>query len=158
MSTTPYEAPQANLDTTPVDAPELWNPRAAIGWSLLFTPAFGAYLHMRNWQALGDQDKAQESRMWMIGYLIFLLVMLFIPAKAFTAMGSLSRPIGIALLVAWSRLNAQAQVTTVKERFGTNYPRKSWLLPIVCAIGCMAALVGVIVAFAALTANPGDDY
>lgn len=32
----------------------LWNPNAAANWSLLFTPLFGAYLHMLNWRSLGE--------------------------------------------------------------------------------------------------------
>jgi predicted amidophosphoribosyltransferase len=27
----------------------IWNPNAASNWSLVFTPAFGSYLHARNW-------------------------------------------------------------------------------------------------------------
>ena len=33
-------------------APALWNPTAAGSWSILFSPIFGAYLHMLNWRAL----------------------------------------------------------------------------------------------------------
>src|SRR5436190_17925418 len=47
------------------EPPRLWNPNAAASWCLLFSPVFGAYLHMRNWQALGDERHAQVNRNWM---------------------------------------------------------------------------------------------
>ena len=54
MTPNPYAPPKAevaDVGRTEV-APALWNPNAAASWSLLFSPAFGAFLHMKNWQAL----------------------------------------------------------------------------------------------------------
>lgn len=31
----------------------LWNPNAAVNWSVLFTPIFGAWIQAKNWKALG---------------------------------------------------------------------------------------------------------
>ena len=62
-----FAPPKANLEREATEeAPALWNPNAAANWCLLFTAAFGAYLHMRNWQALGQPDRARASRNWMI--------------------------------------------------------------------------------------------
>jgi hypothetical protein len=47
-------------------APALWNPGAAASWSLLFTPAFGAFLHMKNWEVLGESDKAAAAKTWVV--------------------------------------------------------------------------------------------
>jgi hypothetical protein len=56
----PAATPQDDTASpTPVS---LWNPEAAAMWSLVFSPAFGAYLHMRNWQQLGRNEKAVESK------------------------------------------------------------------------------------------------
>src|SRR5438552_4573164 len=55
-------------------APALWNPNAAASWSLLFSPIFGSYLHARNWEALDRPDKAASSRKWMVGSIIFFVV------------------------------------------------------------------------------------
>ena len=35
----------------------IWNPNAAANWSLIFTPAFGAYIQMLNWQRLGQEPR-----------------------------------------------------------------------------------------------------
>jgi hypothetical protein len=43
-------------------APALWNPNAAANWSLLFSPMFGAWLHMKNWAALGEPERAAARR------------------------------------------------------------------------------------------------
>jgi len=42
-------------------------------WSLLFTPAFGAFLQMRNWEALGEPSKAVTSRIWVAVTLVVLV-------------------------------------------------------------------------------------
>ena len=52
----------------------LWNPNAAANWSLLFTPAFGAYLHAQNWRAMGEQDRASASMRWLFVGLALLAV------------------------------------------------------------------------------------
>jgi hypothetical protein len=44
--------------------PALWNPKPAAYWSLLFSPAFGAFLHARNADAMGRVDEAKANRMW----------------------------------------------------------------------------------------------
>lgn len=59
--------------------PRLWNPGAAAGCSLLFTTVFGAYLHMENWRALGQIEKANVSRNWLTGYVIYLLAAVLAP-------------------------------------------------------------------------------
>ena len=53
-----YAPPTAHVDDVHAArqsavAPPLWNPGAAMAWSLLFSPIFGAFVHMKNWQALG---------------------------------------------------------------------------------------------------------
>lgn len=55
------------------DRCKLWNPWAA-GWSLLFSPAFGAWLHAANWHALGRPDKAAAARRW--GWLVIVTILL----------------------------------------------------------------------------------
>ena len=63
----PYAPPQADVEPVAVEtpaAPSLWNPNAAASWSLIFTPIFGAILHMKNWEALGEPQKAAGARSW----------------------------------------------------------------------------------------------
>lgn len=56
------------------EAPPLWNPNAAANWSLLFSPVFGALLQMKNWEALGEDDKALNSKRRAIGAGVAILV------------------------------------------------------------------------------------
>lgn len=133
------------LDTAPLDeggAPRLWNPAAAANWSLLFTPVFGAALHMKNWRALGDEEKAGQARMWMIATLVILLGMLtagmVLPESE--ELDRMGRSVGIGLLFAWYFTAARAQQKLVKERFGKNYERRGWLKPIGLAVLALGGL------------------
>jgi hypothetical protein len=152
METDPYAAPAApvadvNLET---NAPPLWNPDAAASWSLLFSPAFGAYLHMKNWEALGDLERARVNRYWVIATIaliagLAMFGMLFPESKALD--GS-TRLTGIALLVSWYLTSAKQQAAVVKERFGKTYPRRGFGLPILIAIACMIGLILVLTVLA----------
>src|SRR3954452_13849407 len=78
MNTNPYAPPTANVEdvsSTKV-SPALWNPSAAARWSFLLSPIFGAILHMKNWQALGESEKAVQSRYWVLGNIAFFLLLL----------------------------------------------------------------------------------
>jgi hypothetical protein len=69
--------------------PALWNPNAAAGWSLLFTPAFGAFLHSRNAGAIGRHSEAKANKLWfyvIIAYFGFTLIPIpFVPELFFRA-------------------------------------------------------------------------
>ena len=65
MSIDPYAPPQTDLSAPAAELennPPLWNPNAAAMWSLLFSPVFGALVHMKNWQAMGEPEKAAASK------------------------------------------------------------------------------------------------
>jgi cation transporter-like permease len=72
----PYAPPKAEVADPLPDGtwPTLWNPGAAANWSLLFSPAFGAFLHMKNWEALGEPGKASTAKTWIVLTLIVLAV------------------------------------------------------------------------------------
>ena len=97
-------------------APALWNPNAAANWSLLFSPIFGAFLHMKNWEELGEPDKAKASRQWVIaGIVVFVVLAL-----------------------------ARHQTAYVKARFGKVYPRKGWSKPLALAVlGVLAFILAL---------------
>jgi hypothetical protein len=127
-------------------APALWNPGAAMAWSLLFSPIFGAFVHMKNWQALGETDKAATSKTWAVTSLAFILAVIllgvFIPESK--GMDLLSRIAGLGLLVAWYSASGKHQVSYVKARFGKSYPRRGWLKPICLALLAVLGLFGAI--------------
>jgi uncharacterized membrane protein YfcA len=138
MATNPYAPPKADVaDITEGRAtPALWNPNAAANWSLLLSPVFGAVLHMKNWQALGEPRKASAAKVWVIaGVIVFVLLALlsaFLPGQK--SMDGLSRVIAIALLFGWYFASARHQSAYVKARFGNTYPRKGWLKPLLLAV------------------------
>ena len=150
MSVNPYAPPKSEVGDV-VDgelAPALWNPGAAAGWSLLLSPAFGAFLHMRNWQALGEPEKAATSRTWIVISISVLLLLAvgaaFLPDSK--AIDGLSRIVGLALLLSWYYSIGKSQVAVVKGRFGKVYPRKGWTKPLLVAVAAFVAFVAFAVA------------
>jgi len=76
----------------------IWNPNAASNWSLIFTPAFGAYLHALNWRTLGEPDRAQSAMVWFyfsLGMLFVYILMSLFMANENAAVGAAR---GLALL------------------------------------------------------------
>ena len=155
----PFAPPQAEVSdvTARVEqAPPLWNPNAAASWSLLFSPILGAYLHMRNWQALGQPEKAATSKNWIIGVLAFFIVLmgLSLAAPQSKALDLLGRVGGFALLLGWYYSIGKSQQAYVLARFGKGYPRRGWLLPLAAAVGALIAFIVVVFVIALLTGAP----
>jgi hypothetical protein len=124
-----------------VDSPAIWNPNAAANWSLLFSPAFGAYLHARNAERLGRFDEARSNQRWFYGSLGFLatcVVGAFIP----TMSDAPFRLAGLVILLTWYFTVAKKQAAYVKQTFGSSYPRRPWAIPLLVAFACF---VGVFV-------------
>jgi hypothetical protein len=147
----PYAPPKAEVADVAVGgvAPALWNPNAAASWSLVFSPAFGAFLHMKNWQALGEPAKAAAAKVWIAITLCvlvgFSVLAVFLPNKG---IDGLSRSIAFVLLLSWYYASGKPQVAFIKARFGKSYPRRGWLKPLSLAIVALVAFFAVIVAAA----------
>jgi hypothetical protein len=125
--------------------PALWNPNAAAGWSLLFSPAFGSYLHAKNAESLGRADEAKAN--WLcfyvsLAYLAFVLVSVFIPQIPEIAY----RVGALGILVGWYVSTGKVQAHYVKEVFGTSYTHKGWTAPLLVAFGCMIGFVALAIA------------
>jgi len=123
--------------------PALWNPKAAAYWSLLFSPAFGAFLHARNADAMGRVDEAKANRVWfyvLIAYLGLAFVTIFIPIPQ-----ELFTLASIGLLFGWYLSLGKKQVTYVKETWRDGYERKPWKEPLLIAFGF---LIGTSIVFA----------
>ena len=152
----PYAAPKAEVqdaDGPGGPAPALWNPNAAANWSLLFTPAFGAYLHMLNWRALGEAGRARSSKIWFIASLIVIglgVLVGFLMYDSRTHNGGGRFP-GLIYVVVWYFASARGQARYVKERWGSDYPRRGWGKPLLIAFAIYATFVALAVAGALLT-------
>jgi hypothetical protein len=116
-------------------APAIWNPNAAANWSLIFTPAFGAYIQMLNWRRLGDADQAATSRQWFWASLVMLAVYVLVPSLMSDekADGPI-RGFALVFLFAWYFSNARAQAKYVKANFGNAYSRRGWGKPLGLAV------------------------
>jgi hypothetical protein len=156
MNSNPYAPPKAAVADieTLEESPPLWNPNAACLWSLFLSPAFGAFLQMKNWQALGEKDKAAVSRFWVIAVAVLMLVMPVIGVLVPGLLGRGGNLWGIVPLIAWYGGSGRQQVAYVKHRFGKQYPRRGWGKPLGYAVlvlvgyvvvaGVIGAIVGTI--------------
>jgi hypothetical protein len=159
VAVNPYAPPKAVVADGVNDAasPPLWNPGAAANWCLVFSPAFGAFLHMKNWQALGQPAKATTAKIWIILVLGFFAVIPVVTAlmPGNNSLGGLWRLCGIILLFSWYFSSGRGQMNYVKSRFGTGYPRKGWGKPILIAVLALAGyfVYASAVAFAILGLN-----
>ncbi len=142
----PYAAPKAlDAESQRVvatdEAPPLWNPSAAVNWSILFSPVFGSYLHMLNWRAIGDGERAASARTWFVVSVAVLGVNAVLGVLMDNvALTRLSRVVGLAFLITWYYSNARAQITHVKATFGTKYPRRPWSKPLLVGFGMLFSL------------------
>ena len=125
-------------------SPAIWNPNSAANWSLLFSPVFGAYLHMKNWEALGEPAKASVAKVWVLVTLLALagtaVAAACLPYSR--SLDGVSRTEGFVLLLSWYFSSGRSQAEYVKSRYGRDYPRRNWGKPLL--LGCLA-LVGFIV-------------
>lgn len=108
------------------DRCKLWNPWAAAGWSLLFSPAFGAWLHAANWHALGRPDKAAAARRW--GWLVIAAILLAGMAAALFEIYARYVPLlaTVALTAASVGMPAREHCRYVRDMIGGNYRRRRW--------------------------------
>ena len=123
----------------------IWNPNAAANWSLIFTPAFGAYLQMLNWRALGETEKAASSQNWFyvgLGMLAVYVLMGVFMSDSKAADGA-ARGLGFLFLLVWYFSSGRAQGKYVKKKFGTTYAKKPWGRAFLIGVG---AIVGYFIA------------
>lgn len=122
----------------------IWNPNAAANWSLIFTPAFGAYLQMLNWRALGEPEKAASSQNWFyvgLGMLLVYVLMAVFMSDPKAADGA-TRGLSILFLLVWYFSSGRAQGKYVKEKFGKTYAKKPWGRALLIGVG---AIVGYVI-------------
>lgn len=126
-------------------SPAIWNPSAAAGWSLVFTPAFGAYIHMLNWRALGDTRRAAAARRWLLASLAVLALQIVTRAfnARFGAEPLLLHPASLLLFALWYFGAARQQARLVSARFGPGYPRRSWDSVLLAAVAAGTVYAGL---------------
>lgn len=105
----------------------IWNPNAASNWSLIFTPAFGSYLHALNWRTLGEEDRANSAMGWFYFSLLMLAAYIFMGVFITDekAAEGAARGLGFFYLIIWYFSAGRPQAKYVKEKFGKDYPRRA---------------------------------
>ena len=139
-------------DTSPALAPDtapaiaaLWRPSAVAAWSLVFTPAFGSWLLMHNWRALGEPQAASRARLWLGASLAMLALQLLAGAINRRLNGDASPMawLAIAWLLLWLLGAAWPQWIAVRRQYGRRYARRGWNgalgLAVVLGAACWAA-------------------
>jgi len=104
----------------------------AVNWSVLFTPAFGSYLHAVNWRTLGESEKRAASMAWFY----FSLAML----AAYVLMRE-ARLLYWLHCLGWYFANGRAQAIYVKRKYGAHYARRSWVGPLLIGAGSIIILL-----------------
>ncbi|RZA29300.1 MAG: hypothetical protein EOP92_37445 [Lysobacteraceae bacterium] len=151
-------------NTEAAEAAALWNPIAAALWSLLLTPAFGAWVHMRNWERLGQPDKARQSRYWFAAMLLIGLGSYALSvAAALLGREDLLEPWWAPLVVfgVWCALSAYPQIKLIDEQRGEGYARRGWVGPVLIGLaanGAMLLLVAVAAGYQAAAAASRVGY
>ncbi|WP_027863610.1 hypothetical protein [Massilia alkalitolerans] len=121
----------------------LWNPAAAALWSVVLSPAFGAWLHMRNWERLGEDDKARDAASWfaMACGLHAVNLLIVLAGAVLGRETGLPHPVGLAFLAVWYIRSGHAQVRHVADLHGPAYARRFWLGTLLVGVAAIAALV-----------------
>ena len=131
--------------------PRIWNPNAAACWCLLLSPAFGAFLHAKNADALGRYEEAKANRVWVYTYLAYLgitILSIFIPIIP----DFIFNIVGLALLLSWYFTLGKKQIKFVKEELNNEYEHKPWAKPLLIGFGCLVAFL-ILVFIVALLAE-----
>jgi hypothetical protein len=125
----------------------------------MFTPAFGSYLQMRNWESLGMPKQAAAAKVWFqaslgfLGLYVLLGILMADPEKA----EGITRGLALIFLLVWYFAVGRDQAKYVKATFATDYPRKPWGRALLIALGCCvgyfvaAFVVGIASAASGLT-------
>lgn len=138
--------PSADEVIAKEEAFALWNPTAAALWSLLLSPALGAWLLKRNWERLGHPDKARGAFGWfffVIGLNLANLGMILAAPRFEWDFDGLPAWVGLAVFGVWCCLSAYPQIRYVDDHIGEAYPRRSWAAPILIAIMATALFLAV---------------
>lgn len=146
MSEEETSVTKEDLENTESQAlPEMWNPSAAVNWSIVFTPVFGSWLQMKNWEQLGHSDEAKRCKFWLILSLLYTCIIPFIEIpRPFSNIGP------ICLLVPWYIFSGKFQMDYFKKA-QVEYTKKSWVKPILIGVVAMTIFIGTIVNFVSLS-------
>jgi hypothetical protein len=137
------------MTTLTSQPPALWNPYAAARWSLIFSGAFGAFLHAQNADAMGRVEEAKANRVWCylwIAYFCFVMV----TSSILVVPKGLLPLVSLGLSSGWYFSLGRKQATYVKETLRDGYERRPWVEPLLIAFFAFFgwAIIGSMIAVA----------
>lgn len=131
--------------------PRLWNPNAAANWSILFTPAFGAFCYAANWRTLGDDRRARANTRWAwtaIGVWLSILVLAIVNFFILPLGSTISnvtlitcRWLPWVILLGWYLSEGRPHARFVRDSLGKRYLKRGWAFPILTALPLWALYV-----------------
>ncbi len=99
--------------------PRLWNPAAAAWWSLLLSPAFGAWLHAANWRTLGNRECARTNILYfwlVIAVIVASLSLMFVKEPTIVKLiDRAEKPLAACLFFGWYVGLGREQVQHVRS-------------------------------------------
>jgi hypothetical protein len=126
--------------------PAIWNPKAAVWWSLPFSP-LGQILHYLNWKTLGKGEEAKQAIKVIILFCVLEIISFFIIPEDTHIGVSICFYIGYFgfwLLWGWIRNPlgiGKEQIEYVAEKYGTQYKRKSWFVPLAISFAILCGII-----------------
>lgn len=147
----PYQTPDSDLTDDyhhDDECPPLYNPKAVAVWSFILTPLLGAWLHAKNWKALGEDDLARQNLI-----ALWLMIAWFIITTLMDMMAGIEIPMtmyGLVPSVAWYFALGKQQITAFKEYLDDDYPRKS--LWVAIPLGVIVIYIIILIITFVLTA------
>jgi len=141
---------------------DVWDPKQAIIWGIIFTPLFTMIIHYLNWKNLGKKNEATSLLIWGFAFIVLATAMsvelhtIYNSINSIKDMGRLFKLLlpfiivisnlsfefnnicimlyPIFFFVAWYFMDGKKQIEFVKKNYGDEYEAKSWRNPVLLAI------------------------
>ena len=130
----------------------LWNPNAAVNWSILLGAPLGSFLHASNWGAMGEHGKEKRSLIWFWTTAILTAAAIILPVDERVYGG-----VWLWSLILWYFISARAQAKHVRQRYGSSYRRKSFIRPLLIALACYVCAIVLSIGIYMLVARGAAD-
>jgi len=143
------EKEKESLNQIEDTGPAIWNPNLTANFSFLLSPAFGSYLQMLNWRALGEPQKAASARNWYYATMVIWIVIILIGARGevlFEKLDSEAAELSATLIwflftAIWYFSAGKAQSKYVEEKLGSSYAKKPWAKALLIGFGALLSWV-----------------
>ncbi len=97
---------------------------------------------MKNWQSLGESQKASESRDWFYASILYFVTLSFISLLLSNAkeLGLMLWALQVIILITWYMSTGRMQNKYLKDRGISTYVRRGWLWPLLITAALYVSL------------------